>query len=190
MAMVSRPSDPLEVFRAALAAAGGESLVLGADLGDEARWTDVLSTIHAWGGTADVLVYNASAGTQGPAAELEPAHLWQDFQVNVAAPLNAVRWVLPAMARAGRGTLLFTGGGLALHPKPGLAAGSLGKAALRSLALSLGQELAPQGIHAATITVCGFVQPDTALSPDTVAEAFWACHRQAREAWTWEITVP
>jgi hypothetical protein len=37
----------------------------------------------------------------------------------------------------------------------------MGKAALRSLALCLAQELAPEGIHAATITVCGFVQRGT-----------------------------
>ena len=129
-------------------------------------------------------------GTPGAGADLEPDHLWQDFQVNVAAPLGAVRWALPAMLRAGRGTLLFTGGGLALQPKPGLAASSMGKAALRSLALSLGQELAPQGVHAATVTVCGFVQPGTALDAETVAEAFWACHLQDREGWTWEMTLP
>ena len=190
VAMVSRPSDPLEAFRTALAAAGAEALVLGADLADPVQMAAVLSTIHAWGGEAEVLVYNASAGTPGPAATLAPAHLAQDFQVNVASPLEAVRWALPGMLGAGRGTLLFTGGGLALQPKPGLAAASLGKASLRSLALSLGHELAPQGLHAATVTVCGFVQPGTALNADVVAEAFWALHRQAPEDWTWEITVP
>jgi NAD(P)-dependent dehydrogenase (short-subunit alcohol dehydrogenase family) len=94
------------------------------------------------------------------------------------------------MRRAGRGTLLFTGGGLALGPKPGLAAASLGKAALRSLALSLAGELAPEGIHAATVTVCGFVQPGTPLSPDRVAQAFWELHAQERDHWENEWILP
>ena len=109
--------------------------------------------------------------------------------MNACAPLAAAQWALGPMRRAGHGTLLFTGGGLGLQPKPGLASGSLGKAALRSLALSLGTELAPEGIHAGTVTVCGFVQPGTALDAERVAEAFWTLHRQTRDAWIYEITV-
>ena len=106
-----------------------------------------------------------------------------DFRVSAGLALAAAQWALPAMRAQGRGSLLFTGGGLALEPKPGLASASLGKAALRSLALSLGEELAPAGIHAATLTICGFVQPGAALSPDRVAEALWELHAQPPGAW-------
>jgi NAD(P)-dependent dehydrogenase (short-subunit alcohol dehydrogenase family) len=94
------------------------------------------------------------------------------------------------MRRAGRGTLLYTGGGLALAPKPGLACAALCKAALRSLALSLAAELAPEGIHAATVTVCGFVQPGTPLSPDLVAETFWELYLEKSSAWQAERLLP
>jgi NAD(P)-dependent dehydrogenase (short-subunit alcohol dehydrogenase family) len=94
------------------------------------------------------------------------------------------------MRRAGRGTLLFTGGGLALQPKPGMASACLGKAALRSLALSLGAELAPEGIHAGTVTVAGFVQAGTALDAERVAQAFWDFHCQPRKDWTFESVIP
>jgi NAD(P)-dependent dehydrogenase (short-subunit alcohol dehydrogenase family) len=94
------------------------------------------------------------------------------------------------MQAAGRGSLLFTGGGLALAPKPGLAAAALGKAALRSLALSLGEELAPLGIHAATVTIRGYVQPGTPLAPDLIAQVFWEMHLQKKDDWTPERTLP
>jgi NAD(P)-dependent dehydrogenase (short-subunit alcohol dehydrogenase family) len=110
--------------------------------------------------------------------------------VNVAAPLACVRWALPAMREAGRGSLLFTGGGTGLKPKAGMASGCLGKAALRSLALTLAEELAPEGIHAGTVTVCGFVAPGTALAPDTVAQAFWDLHREAPDNWSRERLLP
>ena len=74
-------------------------------------------------------------------------------------------------------------------PKPGLASACLGKAALRSLALSLAAELAPEGIHAATVTVCGFVQPGSPLAPEHVAEAFWELHGQEKTAWESERTM-
>jgi NAD(P)-dependent dehydrogenase (short-subunit alcohol dehydrogenase family) len=82
------------------------------------------------------------------------------------------------MRKTGRGTILFTGGGLALDPSGWLPAASLaiGKAGLRSLALTLHAELAPIGIHAATVTIAGQIQPGTAFAPESIAEAFWALH--------------
>ena len=201
VALVSRPGDPLAEFQAALEALGPRALVLGVDLAAADALSEAasgaasgalhraLATIRAWGGPPEVLVYNASAGTGAPAAELSPEDLLGDFRVNAAAPLAAVQWALPAMREAGRGTLLFTGGGLALAPKPGMASACLGKAALRSLALSLGEELAPEGLHAATVTVCGFVQAGTDLDAGKVAQAFWELHRQRRDDWTWEIIL-
>jgi NAD(P)-dependent dehydrogenase (short-subunit alcohol dehydrogenase family) len=184
--------------------------VLGADLAREEALAPAAAAIQAWGGWPELLVYNASAGAQGPAADLDPARLQADLRVNVGAALAAVQWALPAMRGRGAGTLLFTGGGLALEPKPGLASASLGKAALRSLALSLGAELAPAGIHAATLTIRGFVQANqeggtacslrspcspcppsaASLTPETVAEAFWALFSQPRSRWTKEVMLP
>ena len=159
VAALARPGDPLAQFQADLEAAGpGPHRVLGADLAREGALAPAAATIQAWGGWPELLLYNASAGAQGPAAELDPGRLEADLRVNVGVALAAVQWALPAMRGRGAGTLLFTGGGLALEPKPGLASASLGKAALRSLALSLGAELAPAGIHAATLTIRGFVQ--------------------------------
>ena len=56
------------------------------------------------------------------------------------------------MRAAGRGSILLTGGGLALDPTGWLPAASLavGKAGLRSLAFSMHKELAPEGIHVGT----------------------------------------
>ena len=190
VAAVSRPMDPLADFQAALEGEGTRALVIGAHLAQEQALAEACAAIQAWGGLPEALVYNASAGIQCPAANLEPARLLEDFRVNVGAPLEAVQWALPAMRRAGRGTLLFTGGGLALAPKPGLAAAAMGKAALRSLALSLAGELAPEGIHAAIVTVRGFVQPGTPLAPDLIAQVFWEMHLQKKDDWTPERTLP
>jgi NAD(P)-dependent dehydrogenase (short-subunit alcohol dehydrogenase family) len=200
VAAVARPGDPRTEFQAALEAeargpegAGSDAraaLVLGAHLAEERALADACAAIQAWGGLPEVLVWNASAGIQCPAADLEPARLLEDFRVNVGAPLEAVQWALPAMRRAGRGTLLFTGGGLALAPKPGLAAAAMGKAALRSLALSLAGELAPEGIHAATVTVRGFVQAGTPLAPDAIAQVFWEIHLENKASWTPERILP
>ena len=189
VAVVARPLDPLAAFQAELESLGGPALVLGADLARDGALGEACAAIQRWRGTPEVLIYNASGGAPGPAAELEDAALLAGFRVSVGAALEAVRWALPGMRRAGRGTLLFTGGGLALAPKPGLGAASMGKAALRSLALSLAEELEPEGIHAATVTVCGFVQPETPLSPQVVAQNFWDLYLQGPGQWEKERTL-
>jgi len=182
VAMVARPGDDLEGFEKAL----GGGLVLGADLAGGVP----TAAIEAWGGFPSVLLYNASAGAPGPAAELTPEQAMADLRVNVAAALAGTRWALPSMRAAGKGTLLFTGGGIGLKPQQGLASGSLGKAALRSLALSFAEELEPEGIHAAIVTVRGFVRAGTELSPEAVAACFWELHAQPRGGWDRERLLP
>ncbi|HWQ10255.1 MAG TPA: hypothetical protein VN436_14140, partial [Holophaga sp.] len=60
---------------------------------------------------------------------------------------------------------------------------------LRQLALCLAEELAPAGIHAATVTVAGFIQPGTAFNPEAIAEHFWALYAEPREGWRGEVVV-
>lgn len=146
----------------------------------EADALDSVALAEAVSGDVAVLVYNAYRATMAAAgpSSLDPAALIEDFRVNVAGALAAVQAVLPGMRRAGRGSLLLTGGGLALNPTAWLPAASLaiGKAGLRSLAQTLHAELSPEGIHAATVTVAGTIAPGTAFDPDRIAEAFWSLH--------------
>ncbi|MDP3417099.1 SDR family NAD(P)-dependent oxidoreductase [Falsiroseomonas sp.] len=144
----------------------------------------------------DVLICNAYRATMaapGPSA-LPVAELAADFAVNVGGALAAAQAVLPGMRTAGRGSILFTGGGLALDPTGWLPAASLaiGKAGLRSLAQTLHAELAPAGIHAGTVTVAGMIAPGTAppgiaFHPARIAEAFWSLHQDPPGAFRAEI---
>jgi NAD(P)-dependent dehydrogenase (short-subunit alcohol dehydrogenase family) len=84
------------------------------------------------------------------------------------------------------GTVLFTGGGLALEPFVEFASLSIGKAGLRSLALSFAKELAPDGIHVGTVTIAGMIKAGTHFDPDAIAEHFWELHAQPRGAWETE----
>lgn len=159
------------------------------DLGERDAVIPLFRQVRAEHGDAQVLIYHASAGARGAASSLEPEQLHRDLRVNAIAPLAAVREVLPAMREAGQGTLLFTGGGLALNPQADMASASMGKAALRQLALCLAAELAPEGIHAATVTVAGFVQRDTLFNPDVIADCYWDLHLEPKGAWRSEVVL-
>ncbi len=138
-----------------------------------------------------VLVYNAyrASFTKSGPSGIDPADLTADFAVNVTGALVAAQAVLPGMRAAGKGSILFTGGGLALDPTGWLPAASLaiGKAGLRSLAMTLHAELAPAGIHSGTVTIAGAVAPGTPFDPDRIADAFWDLHQDPPGAFRAEL---
>ena len=63
----------------------------------------------------------------------------------------------------------------------------VGKAGLRNLAFGFFAELKDSGVHAATVTICGVVAPDTPFSPDRIAESNWALHTQPDGAFEREV---
>jgi NAD(P)-dependent dehydrogenase (short-subunit alcohol dehydrogenase family) len=134
----------------------------------------------------EVLVYNVAAIHQGMPSSLSSSDLIEDFKVNVAGALEASKLVIPDMQKNGHGTILFTGGGLALHPSAAYSSLAIGKAGIRSLAYSLAEELAPANIHVATVTVAGFVKAGTAFDPDKIAAHYWRLHTQSKDTWETE----
>jgi NAD(P)-dependent dehydrogenase (short-subunit alcohol dehydrogenase family) len=98
--------------------------------------------------------------------------------VNVIGALISAKQVLPHMREQQRGSILFTGGGLALGPAPQYASLAMGKAALRNLAYSLGGELEDENILVGTVTIAGYIKPGTHFAPERIADAFWALHAQ------------
>jgi NAD(P)-dependent dehydrogenase (short-subunit alcohol dehydrogenase family) len=138
-------------------------------------------------GAPEVLIYNAAAVREGPPSRFDVDAVYADLRVNLGGAILSVGEVLPAMRQNRRGTILLTGGGLALRPSPAYASLAIGKAALRSYALSLSQEVEAEGIHAATVTVAGFVQPGTYFDPKRIAEVYWALHTQPPGAWDREV---
>lgn len=189
--LVIREEAHRAAFEAALAQAGAPARHLQvADVADSSALKAALQRIVAdHGGAPQVMVYNASRGAAIPASKLAPETLQQDFRVNALAALECVQWALPAMRASGSGTILFTGGGLALAPQADQPSLSIGKAALRSLALCLAEELAPQGIHVATLTIAGFIQPHTPFNADALAEVFWEVHGEAKACWRREVVM-
>ena len=185
--MLARRADRLAEFEKELQSAGVPARGYAVDLGVEAQVRGAFQKIEGELGPAGVLIYNASAGHPGRPTSLSERALLADFRINVVAPLWCVQEVLDGMIDAGRGTIVFTGGGLALAPQTDFASLSIGKAAVRSLAFSLAQELEGTGIHVGTITICGFVQEGTHFSPELIAEEMWRLHSQPAGQFETEI---
>ncbi len=144
-----------------------------ADAGDLPALETAIQQLLDEMGHCDVLIYNAAVLRPGSPIETTTQQIKDEFSVNVLGAHRAAQIVAPAMIEKGSGAILFTGGGLALEPFPEWSSLALGKAALRSLSLSLFKQLAPKGIHVAVLAICGIVEAGGPFDPDRIAEEYW-----------------
>jgi NAD(P)-dependent dehydrogenase (short-subunit alcohol dehydrogenase family) len=159
---------------------GREVRAYSGDVADEKSLKAAIARVRRGLGDIEVMIYNAAVATRGKPTTLAIEQLMDEFRVNVAGALVAARDVAKHMKIHQRGTILFTGGSFAYEPAADYASLSLGKAALRNLTYSLAQELGASGIHVATVTVHGYVQPGTQFDPHRIAQAFVSLHKQPK----------
>ena len=160
---------------------GVEAHGLVADAADKKSLAEAFSQLEADFGVPEVLVYNAGANTISNPSVLADEDLLRDFTINVVGALTSSQLVIPQMTKRGSGTILFTGGMLALNPVASRASASIAKAGLRNLVFTLADELAPLGLKVGTVTIGGAVKPGTFFDPDLIAESFWDLHTGARQ---------
>jgi NAD(P)-dependent dehydrogenase (short-subunit alcohol dehydrogenase family) len=187
LGLIARRAEALNSYTAELQQAGIEAVGFSANAGLTETLKDVFEQIKTQLGPPAVMVYNVAAITPGVPSKLPIEGLLANFTVNVAGALVAAQQVIPDMRAQQHGTILFTGGGLALNPFPQAASLAVGKAGLRNLCYSLAAELEPEGIHVAIVTIAGMVKPGTHFDPDLIAEKYWHLHRQPAGQWEREI---
>lgn len=94
-----------EALAALSAETGGDVLV--ADLSAPDAVTTLAADALAVAGRLDVVVNNAGIGYAGPVAEMKPDALARLVAVNLTAPMELTRAVLPAMIDTGAGRIVF-----------------------------------------------------------------------------------
>lgn len=134
----------------------------------------------------EVVVYNAAVIAQDDILAADVEQLSTAYHIDVLGAIATAQVFTPAMRQRGSGTLLLTGGHVGVNPVPAYGTLSIGKAALRAVGTLLFQELAADGVHAASVTVAGAIQPGTPFAPELIAERFWALHTQERGQWAAE----
>jgi len=90
---------------------------------------------------------------------------------------------LPAMLARGKGTMLFTGGGLALDPMAAYTSLSVGKCALSGFVKCLVQDPALAAVHFAHVIVHAGISPAVG---EELAELYWELHAEPQHAWRTE----
>ncbi len=178
--LLARTAKSLDSLVADLHNQGVDAHGLVADAADSESLTNAFALLEKTFGVPRVLVYNASSNTISNPSTLTGENLLNDFTVNVVGAMESAQLVIPQMIERGSGTILFTGGGLALKPVASRASLSIAKAGLRNLSSTLSEELTPLGIQVGTVTICGMVKPGTFFDPDLIAESYWELYSGTR----------
>ena len=136
-------------------------------------------------GRIDVLVNNAGGVAVGPISEQTDGALHEQLETHAIVPLALTREALPAL-RASKGQIVYVGSGVARIPVGSLGAYPAAKAAVRSLARIVRNELKGDGIAVTYVdpgavatefmTRAGFAGPPPMLaaSPYDVARKIFA----------------
>src|SRR5512135_3560014 len=153
--LIARTAATVDAARAAVTAAAPGVPVADAiaDAGQDDQLTAALDALTGRLGVPAALVYNAGLIRRDRPGELDRERHLAAYAINVLGALTAAVHLAPAMAEAGGGTILLTGG--MPEPDPAVTSLSLGKAGVRALTKLLASEYGPAGVHVATVTVGG-----------------------------------
>lgn len=197
VALLARDLDFTSVLAGELAGA----IAVACDVTSEADVQAAFSRVRDQLGEVAVLLYNAGAGSWGTVEEISAAAFEANWKVNALGALLAAQQVMPAMRKAGSGSIVFIGATASRRGGARTAAFAPAKAAQRALAESMARHLWPLGIHVSLLIIDGIVDlPATRrampekdagffIKPAAIAATAYHLCTQDRSAWSFEVEV-
>lgn len=204
-----RSADKLRTLASEIAASGGRFTAHTLDARLEESVGAFLDAADA-DAPLELCVFNVGANVQFPLLETTERVFRKVWEMACHAGFLTGREAARRMLAHGQGSIFFTGATASLRGGAGYAAFASAKAGLRVMAQSMARELGPQNIHVAHLVIDAGVDtawvreriaaakgadvvaellPDTLMSPDSIAEAYWQLHHQSRDAWTHELDL-
>jgi len=181
-----------------------DAITIACDATDADQVANLFQQVDKSIGTPDVVLYNPSAFTAGPVAELDPIAVRQSLLLTGYGGFLVAQQAARRMQATGSGAIFFTGATASIKGFPEFAPFAMGKFALRGLTQSLARELGPQNIHIAHFIIDGSIASpgrdlnadkpssnidDAMLEPDAIAEVYLSVLNQHRSAWSLEVDL-
>ena len=139
--------------------AGGKAHYARHDVRDEGAWPGIVADAEKRYGRLDIMVANAGIGIMSPIATMTLADWQRQQAINLDGVFLSIKHSIPAMKRAGGGSIVLMSSVAGLRGAPGLAAYSATKGGVRLLAKSVALE------HAADNIRCNSVHPGIIATP-------------------------
>jgi NAD(P)-dependent dehydrogenase (short-subunit alcohol dehydrogenase family) len=202
-----RTAEKLQALKKEIEAEGGACEARALDARKEEDIANFLNEADSHA-PLEVCIFNPGANVNFPILETTERVFRKVWEMACYGGFLTGREAARLMLPHGKGTILFTGATASLRGGIGYAAFASAKFGLRAVAQSMARELGPKNIHVAHLIIdagvdTAFVRerikarggdpdtlpPDTLMEPDSVAEAYWYLHSQARDGWTHELDL-
>ena len=200
--LAGRDRDRLDDAANAIRSAGGRAEVSVGDLTQTGDLAALLAFLERRDGV-DLLIHCLGAYHAATVEETPVAALDRQLDVNLRAPWELTRRLLPALRRR-RGQIVFVNSTVGVSAKAGVGAYSAAKHGLRALADALRDEVNPDGVRVLTVypgRTASEMQrevrrlegepyrPERLVQPDDVAEMVVAALVLSRTAEVTEMTI-
>ena len=149
MAIVDRDRTGGENTAQRISQAGGESLVIEADVSDEQAVMRALDETEDTFGRFDILYNNAGGGqpTDGSITEISMDAWWHAINVDLTGTMLFCRHGIPRLVAANGGVVINTTSTLAMAGVPGLDSYTSAKGGIIALTRSLAVQFAKSGVR-------------------------------------------
>ena len=144
--LVARDTVRLEAAAAECAAVGGETAVLAVDVTADDAGERMTGAARDAFGDPDVLVNNAGSARSRDLDDVPEADWYAAWELNVMAPMRAMRAVAPRMAERGWGRIVNVASSAAKRPSANMPEYSVAKAAELSLSRLFADRYAGRGV--------------------------------------------
>jgi NAD(P)-dependent dehydrogenase (short-subunit alcohol dehydrogenase family) len=146
---------------ARIAAEGGRARFLPVDVTDEGQVARMVAGAEATLGPFDTWVHAAGIlrGDFEPIEEIESDTWRQVLAVNLTGAFTCAKHVVPVLARAGGGAILFIGSGAGVTGASSSLAYAASKGGLNGFAMTLAAQLRPRGIRVHVVMPGGVDTP-------------------------------
>jgi NAD(P)-dependent dehydrogenase (short-subunit alcohol dehydrogenase family) len=131
--------------------AGGEALFRRQDVSLEESWPGVIDAAESRFGRLDVMVANAGIAILCQAVDMSLADWRRQTAVNLDGVFLSVKYAVPAMRRAGGGSIVITSSVAGLRGSAGLAGYCATKGGVRLFAKAVAMECAGDRIRVNTV---------------------------------------
>jgi NADP-dependent 3-hydroxy acid dehydrogenase YdfG len=185
VAVSARREDRLREVAADVEDAGGEALVVTADVTDDAQVAALIEESVETFGRLDVVVANAGLGREGPVEAMDTETYRQVMGVNVDGAFFTARESIPHL-RETSGALIFLSSFAGQYPRPGNPLYAATKWWIQGFARGLAGSVGEDGIAVSTINptevrtefgsedgeqMADAYDPGTVTEPEEVADA-------------------
>jgi NADP-dependent 3-hydroxy acid dehydrogenase YdfG len=178
--LIARNHAKLDALAGELRGEGITTDFATADIRDAPALTQAIVTLAERLGPVEVLEYSPLPAREfmKPILETTVEDLRGPLEFSVLGAVAAATAVIRPMLDAGRGTILFTTGGAAIHPYPQRAGVGISFAGEVAYARMLHDELRDRGIHVAHTAIGGRIAPGADHEPADVADVLWRHHTE------------